>query len=195
MLEDIKNKIKESGIFIFIREIVMSPFSMGAAWPSSKKLAMAMAQKVSLPVSDLVVELGGGTGVVTGALLDCNIPAANITVIERSPALVSYLRQRFPALNIVEGDARFLSNLLNSNKEKVSVIISSLPLRTLPNKVVNEIIDQVQQLLKPGGLFIQFTYSSKYFSRPLENTNFKLISSEYVWLNFPPARLDVFARV
>ncbi|ANB72670.1 hypothetical protein AYM40_10030 [Paraburkholderia phytofirmans OLGA172] len=58
----------------------------------------------------LVVELGAGTGAVIQALLDHGIQADRLLIIERSAALVTHLRSRFPRLRIIQGDAGTLGD-------------------------------------------------------------------------------------
>ena len=56
---------------LFCRALFANPRAMGAACPSSLKLARAIADLVIPPGDDsLVLERGGGTGVVTKALFD-----------------------------------------------------------------------------------------------------------------------------
>ena len=55
---------------LFSRALLANPRAMGAACPSSVKLARTIANLVIPPDNDsLVLELGGGTGIVTKALL------------------------------------------------------------------------------------------------------------------------------
>ncbi len=55
---------------LFSRALLANPRAMGAACPSSLKLARTIADLVIPPDNDnLILELGGGTGIVTKALL------------------------------------------------------------------------------------------------------------------------------
>lgn len=72
----------------------------------SKQLAATLVADAAVARGDLVVEIGGGTGVITGELTRAG---ARVRVIERDPALARALRTRFgrhPAVGVVEGDAR-----------------------------------------------------------------------------------------
>lgn len=140
----------------------------------------------------LVVELGAGTGVVTEALLARGIPPQRLIAIERSPALANLLRERFPEVRVVCGDAAELGTLLQdagAEARRVNVV-SSLPLRSLPPSQVRAILGEIAQVLRAGGHWIQYTYALAQRAVPL---GFQRCSSAFVWRNLPPARVDVFA--
>jgi phospholipid N-methyltransferase len=182
-----------SGLPLFLREILTNPGAMGAACPSSKRLANKIAGQVPLSAG-LTLELGGGTGVVTSALLQRKILPKNLVVIERSAALAEHLQTRFPQLKILQGDASELTKLLGTSCLKANVVVSSLPLRSLPAKTVQSIGAQLENILVTGGLYIQFTYSL-HRSPLIPSPHLQWLKSEYIWLNIPPARVEVFRYV
>ncbi len=65
----------------------------------SKQLAAELAREAGVSSTDLIVEIGGGTGVLTQALVNA---AAVVSVVERDPALVEHLRSRFGPLDTLE---------------------------------------------------------------------------------------------
>ncbi|CAK0771922.1 phosphatidylethanolamine/phosphatidyl-N-methylethanolamine N-methyltransferase [Gammaproteobacteria bacterium] len=178
-------------VAIFLRELVANPREVGAVWPSSRQLAKRIAAAVPCDGQGKVIELGGGTGAVTEALLTRGIPPERLVVIERAPTLAALLRVRFPGVQVVEGDAMHLTDLLRDEKG-ISVIVSGLPLRSLPPRVVATIIREVSEVLEPGGLFVQFTY----LMRPQRSISqrFAAISSRLVLGNIPPARVWAFVN-
>ncbi|WP_323000057.1 class I SAM-dependent methyltransferase [Castellaniella sp.] len=178
---------------LFLREWVARPGSVGAVWPSSRHLARQMAAQVPLSGDGLIVELGAGTGAVTQALLDRGIPARRLWIVERSPAFVQHLRYRFPALTVVGGDAVDLESLLPANK-KVDTVVSSLPLRSLPDDVVGAVFDQWRRCLAVDGCLVQFTYALWGRNTDLF-AGFAEAPCRYVWRNMPPARVRTFRRV
>ncbi len=184
---------KSAALFLFWQEIVKNSREMGCVCPSSRKLSAAMAEHVTTDGLEdgLVVELGGGTGVITQALLDRGIPHEQIVVVERSEAMVNFLKEKFPKTRVLCGDAVHLSKLLGSDISKVKVIVSSLPFRALSFKTIRQISREVDQVLLKGGKFIQFTYAlhSKVTLLP---SRFQKVKSKIVWRNLPPARVDVF---
>ncbi len=71
----------------------------------SSQLAAALVAEADLAPGELVVEVGGGTGMLTQALVEAG---AKVAVVERDPALVAHLRSRFgppDAVEVTEGDA------------------------------------------------------------------------------------------
>jgi len=71
----------------------------------SKRLAADLVADAELARGDLVLEIGGGTGVLTEALAQAG---ARVLVLERDPALVTQLHGRFgrrPGVIVVQADA------------------------------------------------------------------------------------------
>lgn len=183
--------IKLKGLLVFFREIFSNPKAMGTALPSSKKLANTLAKQIPSTATGTIVELGPGTGVVTKALLDHGIKPEKLILIEKSNAFVKHLSRRFSSITIIEGDAQQLNQLLEPY-QPIQVIISCLPLRLLPASVVKNILQAIEKTLIDKGLLIQFTYHHGKANLPLSK-HFQLVHSERVFLNFPPARVDVFS--
>lgn len=179
---------------LFVREWVGRPAAVGALCPSSRHLAREMADAV--PDGDgLVVELGGGTGAITAALLERGVAPRRLVVVERSLAFVRHLRRRFPGISIVSGDARQLERLLPPGAT-VDAIVSCLPLRTLPREAVTAIVDQCRRVLSAGGVMIQFTYDLRPPGRrPLGHAALVAGASRIVWANIPPARIVTMRAV
>jgi len=151
-----------------------------------------MAKCTSTSGAGLVVELGAGTGVVTHALLDRGIPASRLRVVECSAVFARHLRQRYPRVNVIEGDAAVLWSLLQENA-LVTTIVSSLPLRSLSNETVAAIVEQWRKVLPLGGRVVQFTYAlTGKTTEPLHG--FIECESRIIWGNLPPARVTVFIR-
>ena len=101
--------LKEGGTFV--RQWAEHPRSIGAIAPSGPMLAARMAALVP-PGPGLVVELGPGTGSVTRALLRSGIDPQDLILVEYAPEFCRALRRRFPRLQVLEGDAARLGELL-----------------------------------------------------------------------------------
>ena len=179
-----------ASLFHFGREILDNPRSMGAICPSSPKLARRMASLVDHR-DGIVVELGGGTGAVTAALLEQGVIPQQLIVVEQSAKLSALLRNRFPEVTVINGDAARLAELLGAQSGKVAAIVSSLPLRSLERGDVRNILGQLEQVLQEDGLFIQYTYSHRDHRAKLSR-HFNNIHSSIVWGNLPPARIDAY---
>lgn len=179
-----------SSLLLFGREIIDDPRSMGAICPSSPTLARRMAQQVPCD-GGKVVELGGGTGTVTAALLAKGVKPEHLIVVERSVKLAALLRHRFPEVTIINGDASRLRKILGADFGKIATVVSGLPLRSLPPKTVEKILGQLEYVLDKDGVFIQFTYSHRDLRSRL-SSRFHTIHSSTVWNNLPPARIDAY---
>jgi phospholipid N-methyltransferase len=111
--------------------------------------------------------------------------------------MVRLLKRRFPSLKIALGDASELRALLRTFLAKdnieISHVVSSLPLRSLPENVVTNIIREVYAVLPKEGKLVQYTYNLSKTSHPCLS-GFKRIRTTVVWANVPPARLDVFQK-
>ena len=160
--------------------------------PSGMPLARSMAAFVPRKGDGLVVELGAGTGTVTRQLLDAGIAPRRLVVVGQSPVMASLLRERFPHLTVLEADARWLGGCLPRDRQ-VDCIVSSLPLLSLNERVRNQIIRAMFEVLHEGGLLIQYTYSWRKVNAFLKD-GFRCVGSCQVWHNVPPARVFRFRR-
>ena len=130
---------------------------------------------------------------VTQELLNIGIEAKRLAVIEKSLAFHELLNKRFANVNVILGDAVDLIKLVGTDQTAISTVFSALPLRSLPPEISKAVGQQIAQLLPPGGIYIQLTYSwSK--QHPSIPPTLRYKSSRYLWCNLPPARLDVFER-
>lgn len=174
----------------FAFEFVKNPRHTGSLCPSSVYLARQMAALVP-DGEGKVIELGPGSGPMTKALLQRGIKPEDLILVERTHSFAQHLRQRFPELNIIHGDACGLSQLLSGSEAPIRAIVSSLPLRSMPSAVVRQISKEINQISQPGTRYIQFTYHLLDKNLPFVGP---FSGSEYhiVWRNFPPARVDAF---
>ena len=188
------------GTALFLKRWLRRPFAMGAVVPSGRLLAEAIARRTVTEIARRdghVVELGAGTGEVTKALLAAGIPAERLTLVERDPELASFLRQHFPGPQIIEGDAVRLSRLLAASKvEKVAVVVSSLPLLSLPGEVVTGIVNGVFDALPRGAALVQFTYGPTPPVPKALREKLHLVGARgrRIWRNVPPAVVWTFRR-
>ena len=189
-----------AGTALFLKRWLRRPFSMGAVVPSGRLLAEAMAQTTLAALEERpghVVELGAGTGQVTKALLAAGIDSQRLTLVERDGELAAFLRRHFPGPRIIEGDAVRLPRLLADNGvERVSVVVSSLPLLSLPAEIVKGIVEGVFQALPRGAALVQFTYGpTPPVPRGLRQS-LRLVEARghRIWRNVPPAVVWTFRR-
>ena len=177
-----------------LKELAQNPRDMGSLCPSSAILAKEMARAVPARVKpdDVFIEVGAGTGSVTAALLQRGVPSDRLIVIEKSPLLAESLAVRFPQINVSCRGAESMSECLSGN-ERVRAIVSSLPFRSLPRKVTLSIMDEIERVLAPGGLLIQFTYAITGEMNFIPS-GFKKLRSSIVLRNIPPAKVEVYMK-
>lgn len=183
--------------FSFFRHWLKNPARVGAVLPSGRALAAAMAAEIDPLAPGVVVELGGGTGNITAALLECGVPPRDIVVIEREAALAGMIAKRFPDITVIRGDARQLQALLlHAGVRGVKAIVSGLPLLSLSRDTERWILNQCFSVLPPDGFLVQFTYGPR---APVERgiaAALKLAAGRTAWVleNFPPAAVWVYRR-
>ena len=181
---------------LFVQEWLANPKRMGSVTPSSKKLAAAMARWLPTDPDAFVLELGPGTGAVTQALLDRGLREDRIVAIERNPKMASVLHRRFPRAHIITGDAWHMDTLLNDHAESiqsVGAVISSLPLLNFPPHKAESLARKIQSVLQPDGKWVQYSYHIGN-AHPHGASHFQFLTSNVVWLNFPPARVSVYQK-
>jgi phospholipid N-methyltransferase len=166
-----------------------APHEIGAVLPSSRFLARRMMKAVDLKQANSIVELGAGTGAITGELLLHVSPGASVVIIDSNPEAVAILNRRLAGqknLRIILGDARELRNILRENQiGNVDAIVSSLPYASLGEGTTRHILSAAADVLTPQGHFVAFQYTP--LLRKTLEAYFEIQSSEVELRNFPPA--------
>jgi phosphatidylethanolamine/phosphatidyl-N-methylethanolamine N-methyltransferase len=184
----------EKELALFLGRWLKAPHRIGALAPSSRFLGRAMARQVDIRQARLVVELGGGTGSITRALLAAGLAAEKLIVVERDEHLHRLLAERFPGVRVLKGDAAQLGQLLRPlGITTVSAIVSGLPLLSMPKRLRHRIAGQCFALMGEHGALVQFTYG---IASPLPAREFGVEGQvkDLVWRNIPPAFVWRFER-
>jgi phosphatidylethanolamine/phosphatidyl-N-methylethanolamine N-methyltransferase len=178
----------------FLRSWLERPLVTGAVIPSSRMLARTMASYVDPRIPGPIIELGPGTGPVTGALIRRGIAQDRLVLVEYNPEFCKLLKRRFPKATIVEGDAYDIRETLEGViKEPGAAVISSLPLFTKPLETRIQLLKAVQEVTQPNAPFVQFTYAVVP-PIPKNPDRYTATGSNRVWLNLPPARVWVYRQ-
>lgn len=174
----------------FLRRWLRNPKAVGAVMPSGRSLASAMVAGIDLKAPGKVVELGGGTGNITAALLEAGVPPTDLAVVERDPAFAEVITRRFPDVRLLLGDAADLRRLLrDAGIDQVKAVVSSLPLLSIPERACLRIISEAVAALDDEGVLVQFTYGpASPVSRRIA-TRLGLQAERIGWVvdNIPPA--------
>jgi phosphatidylethanolamine/phosphatidyl-N-methylethanolamine N-methyltransferase len=172
---------------LFFRRWLADPLGMGSIIPSSSALRRAIARNVRRSDDQIVVEFGGGTGAVTKGLLANGVPGDRIWSIEIDGELARFLSRQYPAVNVVEGDAREADRLIPAQHVgNVGTVIVGIPMVMLPRPLQTEIIDAIFRIMPPGSRFLLYTYC---ITSPLPLAALGLKGERLAWTpaNFPPA--------
>jgi phosphatidylethanolamine/phosphatidyl-N-methylethanolamine N-methyltransferase len=135
---------------------------------------------------EAVIELGAGTGVISHALLAGGVPAERLFVLEIVPAMAAHLRRVLPGVNVIEGDARALPDLIPSRWHgRIGSVVCGIPLVLLPVAEQRRFIDAIEAVA-PGRGFLHYSYCA---TSPLPWRKHALRARREAWtpLNFPPA--------
>ncbi|MEZ5692048.1 MAG: rRNA adenine N-6-methyltransferase family protein [Rickettsiales bacterium] len=181
----------------FIAAWLRSPLKMGAVLPSSRSLARAMAAQIDTAREGSIIEVGAGTGMVTQALLEADIPRERVLVIERDKKLFGLLHAIFSNLKVVCEDASELEKVIcKYGMGKVNAIVSSLPFITMPVAVRHSIQEQMAKVIGDDGIIIQFTYGHKSPISYSEMKKYGLTGRrvKMVFMNVPPAHVWVYRK-
>ncbi len=177
---------------LFMWQLVRHPKTISAVTPSSKGLARQMASQITRETGR-VVEIGAGTGVITKQILAAGVKPADLSIVEMNPKFCAALKAQFPDCNVLEMDAQNLGEL---PLENVGMVISGLPLLSIPEPVQQNIIKGAFDLMVEGGKYVQFTYGPKPPIAPAvrEVNGLTWRTLKKVWFNVPPAMPYVFMK-
>lgn len=182
----------DSDLALFRRRLLRNPRQVSAIAPSSRTLARAMTLGLG-PHSGRVVEFGPGTGRFTEAILARGVPPANLTLFELDEEFVTHLRARFPGVTVHQAPAQEAPQRVAPG---VQVVISGLPLLSMPEEVRTGIVAAAFDVLGQRGSFVQFTYGARPPLPPetIAALGLRVNRGHKVWANLPPARVYRFRR-
>ena len=185
--------------WIFFRQWLKNPLRMAAFSPSGRQLARQMVAE--LPAgARRVVELGGGTGVFTRAMIEHGIAPRDLLVLELNDELYSHLRDTFADARVVHGNACELRSIAEHEgylrDGLADAAISGLGLLSMTRATQKAILESTFSVLKPNGRLIQFTYgpSSPVPRELLAELGLQVRRGGFAWWNVPPASVYVYTR-
>jgi phosphatidylethanolamine/phosphatidyl-N-methylethanolamine N-methyltransferase len=179
---------------LFFRQYLRSPRSVGSIIPSSRALGRGVAALTAWEPGQYVVELGGGTGSITTGLIERGIPRDRIFVLELDGPMHAYLKDRFPGVNVIQGDATRLDEILaRHGVDLVSTVISGIPMVGNPMWLRRAIVEQGFKVVRPGGFMLQYSYSP-VAPIPAKEFGVKARLARYVLWNLPPATVWKYTK-
>ncbi|MEC3980807.1 class I SAM-dependent methyltransferase, partial [Amycolatopsis sp. H20-H5] len=122
--------------------------------------------------------------------------------VDLDPHLVAYLRRTRPELDIVEGDAADLRELLAGRGiERADAVVSGLPWALLGERRQERVLAEISTLLGADGVFTTFAYlhalpsrAARTFHALLRSQFEEVFPTRCVWRNAPPAVTYVCRR-
>lgn len=181
----------------FFRLWLRRPLKVGAVVPSGRALARAMAACIDAGAPGAVVELGGGTGAITRAILAAGVAPADLIVIERESALCEVIAARFPGVRVLHADARDLGALLRrAGVDRVKAVVSGLPLLSMERETCRRILTASFAVLGEDGEFVQFTYGPASPISHETRAALGIVGERAHWVvsNLPPATVWRYRR-
>lgn len=196
---------------LFFRQFREHFQSTGAIAPSGRWLATALSRFVRAEGDGRhVLEVGPGTGAVTGSIVSALKPTDRLDMVELNDVFVARLQERFrsePAFAAVAERARVLHQRIEELPQEPSydLIVSGLPLNNFAASDVRCILGALSKLLKPGGTLSFFEYIAVRPARSLlanaeerqrlkeigealqEVLNGNEIRRDWIFPNLPPA--------
>lgn len=170
----------------FLAPYLRHPRIVGAIAPSSAALARAML-KAAAPLQGPVLELGGGTGVFSRALLQAGLAPEALHIVERLPEFARTLRAQLPDTRVLELDAAQLHTSLFTHPP--AIVLSGLPLRAMADAQVETILRAVLGCCRQDVRIVQFSYGLRCPVPTTLRARLGLQAQRLAWVaaNLPPA--------
>lgn len=175
----------------FFKKFLAKRKEIGSILPSSNSLVKKITSSIPFKEVKILVELGGGTGAITRALIKNKMEKTKLLVFEPDEQFFLLLKKKFQTgktIIILKEKAENLRTVLeNFNLPAPDCIVCSLPFFSLGREKTAEILGEVKRCMKPETRFIFFQYTPLML--PFLLKQFKIKKLSYVILNAPPALL------
>ncbi len=183
------NGTKVNGSLVFIQEFLKHPFQIGSIIPSSRFLERRIVRAVEAASSDVIIELGPGTGGVTRAILHAMPPHAKLLSVE--------INAHFNSIVNRIGDNRLIAHLGSASDlreiistyglEPPNAIVSGIPFSTMSHSAGSQILETVASVLAPNGRFVAYQVSNQVATLCQPFLGVGQSSNEF--RNIPPMRV------
>ena len=172
----------------FFKQWLRNPRELGSITPSSRFLTRELLDRIDFASARHIAELGPGTGVFTGAILERLHPEGKLLAVDTNAAFVEHLKREFPdpRLTVLEASAEHLDQLIaEAGWPSANAVISGIPFSLLPKPVARAILEAAKRSLGGDGLMVGYQYSK--LLRPALLDVFGNVHYRSVFLNIPPA--------
>ena len=172
---------------VFFEGFVKNPVMVGSIIPSSRFTIAKMLAPVNWDECRLFVEYGPGVGTFCRPVLNRLRRDGQLIVIDTNPMFIDYLNatitdSRFKA---VLGSAADVEAIVAAHgHDHADYVLSGLPFSTLPDGVGPAIAAATHRVLRTGGAFLVYQFTSR--ARDFMARNFTRIDPGFELLNVPP---------
>lgn len=179
----------------FLGAWLRDPVGIASVAPSGQALAHLITSRIG-PDDGPVIELGPGTGVFTGALIERGVREDDLMLVEANARLVALLRRRFPRACVLHLDAACLAAIDAFGGRSATAAVSGLPLLWMPRSIVARILHGLFTRMRRDGALYQFTYQL-WCPVPralLDSLGLRATRIGWTPANLPPAAVYRIAR-
>ncbi len=137
---------------------------VGAVAASGRHLARAITEPIGQGAGERVLEVGAGTGAFTGHILDRLGPGGTADIVELNPRFCNCLRERVVgpwSASESTRSARVIESCIEDAElhPNYTTIVCGLPFNSFPPSVAGRILQQLVDLMAPGGTLAFFEYA------------------------------------
>ena len=179
---------------LFFRRFLAHPTRVGSLFPSSPSLSRMIAAQVGRADGEYVIEIGGGTGTVTRAILSSGVPDDKLIVVEIDKEMAQFLRKTYPAVTVLECSIfDIMQRLPQPAIGNVGCVVCELPVTLLPHEAQERLVETIVSLLPRNHPFFVLTHG---LGSPIPAEKLGLVGKRNVFTlrNFPPASVWSYAR-
>ncbi|MFO0911066.1 MAG: methyltransferase domain-containing protein [Isosphaeraceae bacterium] len=175
---------------LFLGKFLRHGTAIASLAPSSRWLSRATVAQIDWDRTEVLVELGAGTGPITREIVARARPQSRVLVFERDADFASLLRERFSHLahvEVIEADVGNLGpSLADRGVGRVDEIVSGLPVPSFPRALQVNLFRTVRDVLRPDGGFHQITELPWVYWR-FYRRYFDAVRFRFEPRNIPPA--------
>lgn len=151
---DIKNWISDSATFAW--RFIWAPRILGTPFALSPFVAKELLKQIDAPENSAgraYLEVGPGTGAMTTHLVNKLRPIDTLDLVEIDKSLYNVLKDKFKDMPNVKVHHHAIQDWQPRLKRKYDVIVTTVPLNSLPTVgVLQDIFAAFRRLIKPKGI-------------------------------------------
>ena len=180
----------------FLRGFLRNPLQVASVVPSSPFLTQRVQDCAGVAGAGAIVELGPGTGAMTGRILERMPADGRLVAIEINPDFAELLRKEYPdpRLFVFEGGAdRIEDALREAGLDRADLVVSGIPFSILDDAVVRATLEAVKRVLEPDGRFVAYQFRN-HVQRYAEPVFGPPTLTENGFWNVPPMKIYVWGQ-